>query len=155
MTTPESFSRRHLIAGAAAFASGGVGVVSAADPEPIEQPETPNPPTFMARAFRERHDADSEGDQPYGAVVVLGARIIGKAGSRVVRDRDPTAHAELLAIRDALKRTGANTLKGAVLYSSSRACPMCEAAAYFAGVSKLVYGRARDDEGAPQLCRKI
>jgi hypothetical protein len=134
MKTPGFVSRRGVLAGAAACAAGaGSRAAAAQGLEPIEQPATPNDSTFIARAYRERHDAAMHGDQSYGAVVVKDGRILGKAGSRVVRDRDPTAHAEMLAIRDALKRTGRTDLKDAVLYSSSRACPMCEAAAYFSG----------------------
>jgi tRNA(Arg) A34 adenosine deaminase TadA len=152
---PSGFiSRRSVLAGAAACAAGaGSRAAVAQELEPIEQATTPNDSTFIARAYRERHEASARGDQSYGAVVVRDGRILGKAGSRVLRDRDPTAHAEMLAIRDALKRTGRADLKGAVLYSSPRACPMCEAAAYFAGIARMVHGRARDDKGAPQLCR--
>jgi tRNA(Arg) A34 adenosine deaminase TadA len=154
MKGPGFISRRGVLAGAAACAAGaGPRAAVAEEFEPIEQAATPNDSTFIARAYRERHDASGRGDQAYGAVVVQDGRILGKAGSRVVRDRDPTAHAEMLAIRDALKRTGRADLRGAVLYSSSRACPMCEAAAYFAGIARMVHGRARDDEGAPQLRR--
>jgi tRNA(Arg) A34 adenosine deaminase TadA len=154
MKVPGLVSRRSVLAGAAACAAGaGPRAAVAQGLEPIEQPTTPNDSTFIARAYRERHEASARGDQSYGAVVVQDGRILGKAGSRVVRDRDPTAHAEMLAIRDALKRTGRADLNGAVLYSSSRACPMCEAAAYFAGIARMVHGRARDDEGAPQLRR--
>jgi tRNA(Arg) A34 adenosine deaminase TadA len=154
MKPPGSISRRSVLVGAAACAAGAAPrAAGAQEPEPIEQATTPNDSTFIARAYRERHEASAGGDQSYGAVVVQDGRILGTAGSRVVRDRDPTAHAELLAIRDALKRTGRADLAGAVLYSSSRACPMCEAAAYFAGIARMVHGRARDDEGAPQLRR--
>jgi tRNA(Arg) A34 adenosine deaminase TadA len=152
---PSGFlSRRGVLAGAAACAAGaGPRPASAQELEPIEQATTPNDSTFIARAYRERHEASARGDQTYGAVVVQDGRILGKAGSRVVRDRDPTAHAEMLAIRDALRRTGRAELTGAILYSSSRACPMCEAAAHFAGIVRMVHGRARDDDGAPQLRR--
>ena len=154
MKPPGFLSRRSVLAGAAAWAAGAAPRDAIAqEPEPIEQATTPNDSTFIARAYRERHEASAGGDQSYGAVVVQDGRILGKAGSRVVRDRDPTAHAEMLAIRDALKRTGRAELRGAVLYSSSRACPMCESAAYFAGIARMVHGRARDDEGAPQLRR--
>lgn len=154
MTDPRFPSRRRLLLGAAALSLAPAGA-EAQPAEPIEQPDEANPPSFIARAYRERHDASIAGDRPYGAVVVKDGRIIGKAGSRVTRDKDPTAHAELLAIRDALKRTGAGTLAGAVLYSSSRPCLMCEAAAHFAGVARMIHGRARDDDGAPRLCRRV
>ncbi len=76
-----------------------------------------------------RRLALSWGDQPYGAVVVQRGRIVGEGPSRVVQRKDPNAHAEREAIRDARERFGAEALRGAVLYSTSRPCPACEAAA--------------------------
>ena len=119
----------------------------------LVQPERPGPEAFAARAFTLRDQAVEDGDQPYGAVVVLDGRIIGEAASRVVVNRDPTAHAEMEAIRDALRRRGIGDLTGAILYSSSRPCPMCEAAASYAGIARMVHGRSRTDAGAPRLTR--
>jgi len=97
--------------------------------------------------------ASANGDQGYGALIVNGAgEIVGEAPSRVVTNGDPTAHAEMEAIRHAAHRLGTRNLSGHTMYSSSRPCPMCEAAAYWAGVSKLIYGRDGDDGGSPNLC---
>ena len=106
---------------------------------------------FAARAMALRDAASAGGDQPYGAVVVRGGRIIGAAESRVVRDIDPTAHAELLAIRDATRRIGSRDLSGSILYGSSPACPMCRAAAFWAGISLLRHGPQAEDGGTPRL----
>jgi tRNA(Arg) A34 adenosine deaminase TadA len=108
---------------------------------------------FIGRAFEMRRRAAAGGDQPYGAVVVKDGRIIGEAPSRVVTAGDPTAHAEIEAIRDAATRLGAPSLNGCVLYSSSRPCPMCEAAAYWAGISRLIHGAEMTDRGSPRLSR--
>ena len=108
---------------------------------------------FIAMAFEMKSRATADGDQPYGAVVVKDRRIVGEAPSRVVTGRDPTAHAEMEAIRDAARRLGTRDLGGCTMYSSSRPCPMCEAAAYWAGISGLVHGSDGTESGAPRLRR--
>ena len=104
----------------------------------------------MRRAQALRDEAVRAGDQPYGAVLLRGGEIVGAAGSRVVIAGDPTAHAEMEAIRDAARRLRTRDLAGCVLVSTSRACRMCEAAAAWAGVSGMVYGEALTDAGAPR-----
>ena len=119
----------------------------------IVQPAMPDTTAFIERAFEMRRLAVENGDQAYGAVIVRDNVIVGQSWSRVVLDQDPTGHAEISAIRDAARRLKSRSLKGAILYSSSRACPMCEAAAYWADIDGMVYGRNADDAGAPRLCR--
>ena len=104
----------------------------------------------MRRAEGMRDDAVRAGDQPFGAVVLRGALIVGAAPSRVVTATDPTAHAEMEAIRDAAHRLRTRDLSGCVLVSTSRPCRMCEAAAGWAGISRMVYGEALTDAGAPR-----
>jgi tRNA(Arg) A34 adenosine deaminase TadA len=104
----------------------------------------------MRRAEALRDEAVRAGDQAYGAVVLQGQRILGAAPSRVVTANDPTAHAEMEAIRDAARRLGSRDLSGCVLVSTSRACRMCEAAAGWAGISRMVHGPALTDAGAPR-----
>ena len=106
----------------------------------------------MSRAFEMRQQAEQSGDQGYGAVVVRDGKIVGQSPSHVVVHRDPTAHAEMEAIRDAASRLNSRDLSNCRLYSSSPACPMCEAAAYWAGIERMVYGRSMHDGGKPQLC---
>ena len=120
--------------------------------EGIVQPEVRDNGGFIARAFELRDAAVDEGDRPYGALVVRDGVVVGEAASRVVVHGDPTAHAEMEAIRDAARRLGKPNLAGRTLYSSSRACPMCEAAAYWAGIERMVHGRAASAAGAPSLC---
>ncbi len=86
--------------------------------------------------------AESWGDQPYGAVLVLEGALVGEGPSRVVQRQDPDAHAEREAIRDAQRRLGRASLAGATLYSTSRPCASCEAAALRAGVRRWVWGPA-------------
>jgi tRNA(Arg) A34 adenosine deaminase TadA len=86
-------------------------------------------------------------------VIVDAGRIIGESWSRVIIDRDPTAHAELSAIRDACRRRQTGNLSGAILYSSFRPCPMCSAAAYWAGIGGVIHGDDLRDGGVPTLCR--
>ena len=96
-----------------------------------------------------RRLALSWGDQPYGAVVVQDGRIVGEGPSRVVQRNDVNAHAEREAIRDARERFGAQVLRGAVLYSTSRPCALCEAAAAEAGIVRMIHGADLKDAGAP------
>lgn len=118
----------------------------------IVQPETPGDAAFIARAFEMQRQALQSGDQGYGAIVVRAGLIVGQSPSHVVVHQDPTAHAEMEAIRDATSRLGTRDLSGCTLYSSSPPCPMCEAAAYWARIERLVYGRTAQDGGNPRLC---
>lgn len=114
--------------------------------------QSPAHAAFAARALAMRELAQASGDQPYGAVIVRGDRVIAEAPSRVVLDGDPTAHAEMEAIRRAARQLGTRDLAGCVMYSSSRPCPMCEAAAHWAHVGRMYHGAAATDAGAPRLC---
>lgn len=144
--------RRLLLTLAAAGAAVGWSRPWADGGESIRQPQEASDEAFIERAFALRREALEDGDQGYGALVVRGGRIVGQAPSRVVVNRDPTAHAEMEAIRDAARRLGRGDLGGAVMYSSSPPCPMCEAAAYWAGIGRLVYGSTARDGGRPKLC---
>ena len=151
-------TRRRMIGVVAVGATGMVVPVRAghaqAALDAIPQPDEASPEAFVRRAFGMRDKASQDGDQPYGAVIVDGAgRIVGQAPSRVVTNGDPTAHAEMEAIRDAARRLGTRDLSGHVMYSSSRPCPMCEAAAYWANLSEMVYGSGGTPAGRPRLCR--
>jgi tRNA(Arg) A34 adenosine deaminase TadA len=104
----------------------------------------------MRRAEALRDEAVRAGDQPYGAVLLRGERVVGAAPSRVVTHNDPTAHAEMEAIRDAARSLRSRDLSGCVLVSTSRPCRMCEAAAAWAGISRMVYGEGLTDAGPPR-----
>jgi tRNA(Arg) A34 adenosine deaminase TadA len=111
---------------------------------------TPALAEALRRAEALRDEALRAGDQPYGAVVVLDGRIVGEGPSRVVQRGDPTAHAEMEAIRDAARRLGRRDLGGALLVSTSRPCRMCEAAAGWAGIARMLHGPALTDAGPPR-----
>jgi tRNA(Arg) A34 adenosine deaminase TadA len=104
---------------------------------------------FIDAAFRMRDDAVRAGDQAYGAVVVKDGRIVGFGPSRVIQNKDQTAHAEREAIRDAQGKLGRD-LSGCILYSSSRPCPVCEAVAAEANIARMIHGRNVTDAGAPR-----
>ena len=103
----------------------------------------------MQRAFNLRDQAVHAGDQGYGAVVLRGDQIVGEAPSRVVLANDPTAHAEMEAIRDAVRRLRSRDLSGCILVSTSRPCRMCEAAAGWARIARMIHGESLIDVGAP------
>lgn len=134
------------------FGNPAFGQNGTRNAEPIPQPADPGDEVFIARAFEMRQSAIDFGDQAYGALIVRDNVIIGQSWSRVILDQDPTAHAEMTAIRDAAHRLSSRDLSGAVMYSSSRPCPMCEAAAFWAGVDQMVYGRDMIRAGSPSLC---
>lgn len=156
MGKPENVKRRTLmfgLAGVFTLVANREGIASDIQADSIEQPERSDDVAFIARAFDMQRQALESGDQAYGAVVVRNGRIVGQSQSRVVIDRDPTAHAEMEAIRDAARRLGSRNLSRCTLYSSSPACPMCEAAAYWAGIERMVYGRNASEGGSPRLCQ--
>lgn len=103
----------------------------------------------MQRARMLRDEAVRGGDQAYGAVVLLGERIVGEGPSRVVTRRDPSAHAEMEAIRDAVRQLGSDDLSGCILVSTSRPCRMCEAAAAKARIARMIHGETLIDAGVP------
>ncbi len=105
---------------------------------------------FAARALALRDEAIRRGDQPYGAVVVKDGVIVGEGVSAVVTLRDPDAHAERVALADAHRRLRTADLAGCVLYGSSRACGICEAAAARAGIARMFHGPDAADAGAPR-----
>lgn len=82
---------------------------------------------------------------PFGAIIVQQGVITGRGCNQVVAGNDPTAHAEIVAIRQACRKVGAFHLQEAVLYSSCEPCPMCLAAAYWAGVERIVYGMGKEE----------
>jgi len=93
-------------------------------------------------------DGINEGGGPFGALITMDGNIIASSGNRVVLNADPTAHAEILAIRKAAEYTGNHDLSGCVLYTSCEPCPMCLGAIYWAGIRKVVYASGRKDAAA-------
>jgi tRNA(adenine34) deaminase len=105
-------------------------------------------PSFMQLALDEARAADSRGEVPVGCVIVRGTEIIARAGNRTIADKDPTAHAELLAIREAASRLGSERLTDCDLYVTLEPCAMCAAAMSFARIRRLYFGAADPKGGA-------
>jgi len=95
---------------------------------------------FMREALREAELALAKGEVPIGAVVTMGGRILGRGGNRVIADNDPTAHAEIVAIRQAAHRFGNYRLVDADLYVTVEPCVMCAGTIIQARIGKLFYG---------------
>jgi tRNA(adenine34) deaminase len=104
--------------------------------------------TFMELALQEAQAAQAAGEVPIGCVVVRDGEIIAAAGNRTIRDHDPTAHAELLAIRAAAQALGNERLDGCDLYVTLEPCAMCAGAVSFARIRRLYYGAADPKGGA-------
>lgn len=82
---------------------------------------------------------------PFGAVIVRAGKVIGEAANRVTRQNDPTAHAEVSAIRAACRALGTFTLQGCEIYTSCEPCPMCLAAIYWARMDRIYFGNTSAD----------
>ncbi len=102
----------------------------------------------MDLALEEARAAGQAGEVPVGCVVVRNNEVIARAGNRTLADRDPTAHAELLAIRQAAAALGTERLTDCDLYVSLEPCAMCAAAISFARIRRLTYGAADPKGGA-------
>ena len=104
--------------------------------------------SFMDEALVEAATAGAAGDVPVGAVIVVGGAIIGRGGNRRQRDGDPTAHAELLAIRQAARHVGGWRILDATLYVTQEPCPMCAGAIVNARIARVVFGCSNPKAGA-------
>lgn len=103
---------------------------------------------LMRRAIALSCENVALGGGPFGAVVAKDGVILGEGCNRVVPSADPTAHAEIVAIRAACDRLGTHELAGATLYTSCEPCPMCLAAAWWARLDGIVFGNDRGDAAA-------
>ena len=131
-------------------AFAGTAAMCCIRPPALAAPESPDQKWYEAAAEMRRL-AESWGDQSYGAVLVANGAVVGEGPSRVVKDKDPDAHAERVAILDARRRLGRENLAGSVLYSTSRPCSLCETVAFRAGVSRMYFGQPLKDAGSPRL----
>lgn len=95
-----------------------------------------------------RRALEDDGKTPFGAVVVVDGDVVGRGSSSVLERHDPTAHAEIMALRDAGRRLGRHLLEDGVLYTSSEPCPMCLCACWWARVPRLVYAATGEDVAA-------
>ena len=110
---------------------------------------------FMAAALAEAHQAAERGEVPVGAVLALDGRIIARAGNRTIVDCDPTAHAEIVALREAAKILKNYRLPGATLYVTIEPCAMCCGAMIQARIARLVYGADDAKGGAVRSCFSV
>jgi tRNA(Arg) A34 adenosine deaminase TadA len=117
----------------------------------IVQPTERTKAGFLARARALRDQAVKEGDQAYGAVVVRDGVIVGEGRNYVVLQSDPTAHAELLAVRDAARRLDKRDLSDCDVYSTATPCPMCQGALYWARIRRYHNEGTPDAGVAPKL----
>ncbi|MCC5855654.1 MAG: tRNA adenosine(34) deaminase TadA [Idiomarina sp.] len=104
--------------------------------------------TYMEEALRLAAEAEADGEVPVGAVVVWQDQIVGRGRNRVITDLDPSAHAEMLAIREAAKAIGNYRLNDATLYVTLEPCPMCAGMLVHSRITRLVYGAADPKTGA-------
>ena len=101
---------------------------------------------FMQEAIRLSQDSiQNNKGGPFGCVVVKGDEIIGRGNNKVTSTNDPTAHAEIIAIRDACKKLGSFQLEGCEIYTSCEPCPMCLGAIYWARPKAVYYANSRQD----------
>ena len=107
-----------------------------------------NAPSFMDLALKAAEKAGNSGEVPIGCVIVREGKVVAAASNRTLTDRDPTAHAEILAIRDAARKFGSERLTGCDLYVTLEPCTMCAGAISFARIRRLYYGAADPKGGA-------
>ncbi|MGE5261498.1 MAG: nucleoside deaminase [Actinomycetota bacterium] len=112
----------------------------------IESPATADDEKFMRLALEEA----AQGDYPFGAVIVSNGEVLARGRNLGIQEKDPTAHGEMVAIRNFLAAHGPDKLKGTTLYSSGESCPMCMGAIIWCGISRVVFGAS-----IAQLATKI
>lgn len=103
---------------------------------------------LMQIAIRLSEDNVQNGGGPFGAVIAKDGEVVATGVNRVTANNDPTAHAEVSAIREACRKQKSFKLDGCVVYSSCEPCPMCLSALYWAGISKIYYANTKDDAKA-------
>lgn len=107
---------------------------------------------FMRMALEEARRAGERGEVPVGAVLVLSEKVVARGGNRTIADCDPTAHAEIVALREAAGAAGNYRLGGATLYVTIEPCAMCAGAMIQARIARLVYGADDPKGGAVRSC---
>jgi tRNA(adenine34) deaminase len=110
---------------------------------------------FMQEALNEAHSAAAAGEVPIGAVLVHNGAIIARSGNHTIRDCDPTAHAEIIVLREAARLLGNYRLAGTTLYVTVEPCSMCAGAMIQARILRLVYGADDPKGGAVRTCFQL
>ncbi len=136
--------RNFLAAGAATMAAAYAGDTMAAPTAPAVTEQDREHMRQAIALMRKAGVVDKTGG-PFGCVIVRDGEVLAAAGNSVLRDNDPSAHAEVNAIRAACKKIGAPNLKGATMFTSCECCPMCYATAYWARIGKIYYAAAWTD----------
>lgn len=138
--------RNFLTTGAAALMTAAGADAALAKPAPADA-VTDQDRKHMGHAIELMRKAGvvEKTGGPFGAVVVMNGEIVSSSGNSVLRDSDPTAHAEVNAIRLACKKAGSPHIKGAIMFSSCEPCPMCYSTAYWARVGKIYYAASWTD----------
>lgn len=140
--------RNFLIAGATMLAGSVTGANAAvAEGTSVRQKISDADRKYMGEAIQLMRNAgvvDKTGG-PFGAVIVRNGEVLAATGNSVLRDNDPSAHAEVNAMRAACKKVGSPNLEGAVMFSSCEPCPMCYSTAYWARLEKIYYAAAWSD----------
>jgi len=110
---------------------------------------------FMRQAIEEARTAGAAGEVPIGAILVQEGEIIARSGNRTIRDCDPTAHAEIMVLRESARNIGNHRLASTVLYVTVEPCSMCAGAMIQARIPRLVYGCDDPKGGAVRSCFEI
>jgi tRNA(adenine34) deaminase len=110
---------------------------------------------YMHLAIMQAQSAALRGEVPVGALVVREDRILAAAGNRTITDCDPTAHAEIVALREAARKAGNHRLLGASLYVTVEPCAMCAGALLQARIARLIYGADEPKGGAIRTCLQV
>jgi tRNA(Arg) A34 adenosine deaminase TadA len=150
---PAELSRRSLIRGSMGLLACGAAGCLVTDARASHETQASVPADqsaderFMRRAIElSRLGLKKGGDgRPFAAVIVKDGAIVGEGWSRVVTDHDPTAHGEVIAIRDAGQRLKTNILKGCRIYTTGQPCPMCLCAIYWSRIEQIYYGFSVED----------
>ena len=100
---------------------------------------------FMKRAIELSIESVNKGGGPFGCIIIKDDKIIAEGSNKVTLNNDPTAHGEIVAMRDACKKLNNFTLTGCELYSSCEPCPMCLSAIYWARITKIYFANTRED----------
>jgi tRNA(Arg) A34 adenosine deaminase TadA len=115
----------------------------------MNEPFTDRDESLMREAIRlARHGVEQGHGGPFGAVIAIDGEIVGRGWNQVVLTKDPTAHAEIIAIREACKKLDRFHLPDATLYTSCEPCPMCLSAAHWAHIKRIVYAAEGEDARA-------
>jgi tRNA(adenine34) deaminase len=110
---------------------------------------------YMHLAIVQAQAAALRGEVPIGAVIVLNDQILAATGNRTITDCDPTAHAEIVALREAARKAGNHRLLGAAVYVTVEPCAMCAGALVQARIARLVYGADEPKGGAVRTCLRV